>query len=307
MGYRLMESESPILKYAFAGEEKDGLRAAALGDPFVASLMEELSLWPGPVLKRHNDAKLLLHKLAFLAELGFTVDDGKLGDICRSILSHRSAEGVVQVLVNIPKNFGGSGEDSFSWMLCDAPLLHYSLHKLGVEDHELIKGTEYLFAQGQSYGYPCASSPDLGRFNGPGRRGTICPYATLLMLRLYSLFPGKHKDIWCLDSIEALIGGIQSREKAYLFGSGKNFRKLKYPFIWFDILHVLEVLSRFESARRDSRFLALVDEMNSRADEEGLFKAGSVWTAWKGIDAGQKRDPSLWITYAVGRINARLP
>ncbi|MBB6482259.1 hypothetical protein [Spirochaeta isovalerica] len=277
-----------------------------MNDPFIRSVIDDLKEWPYPVLKRHNDAKLLLHKLAFLAELDYTVEERDIAEICSAISANRSDEGVVQLMVNIPKHFGGSGTDSYSWMLCDAPLLHYSLHRMGVDRAILERGTEYLFSLGQSYGYPCAVSPLMGKFNGPGKRGTICPYATLLMLRLYSLFPDRHNDESCRASQEALLGQLESHDKPYLFGTGKKFRKLKYPFIWYDILHVAEVLTRFDFARKDRRLKALVDEIAKEADAQGLYKAGSVWTAWKGIDAGQKKNPSQWITSAAGRIISRM-
>jgi len=34
----------------------------------------------------------------------------------------------------------------------------------------------------------------------------------------------------------------QQERKIYLFGIGTDFRKLKYPFVWYDILHVVEAL-----------------------------------------------------------------
>ena len=36
----------------------------------------------------------------------------------------------------------------------------------------------------------------------------------------------------------------RKEKKYYLFGMGSDFRKLKYPYVWYDILHVCEVLSR---------------------------------------------------------------
>jgi hypothetical protein len=29
--------------------------------------------------------------------------------------------------------------------------------------------------------------------------------------------------------------------KLFLFGTGSDFRKIKYPFVWYDILHVAKV------------------------------------------------------------------
>jgi len=300
-----MPENTELLDFAFPALEEDASNMP-VNDPFIRSILDDFRDWPYPVLKRHNDAKLLIHKLAFLAEAGFTVENEEIAEICRTVSANRSEEGVIQLMENIPKQFGGTGIDSYNWMLCDAPLLHYSLHRMGFDRSILERGTEYLFSLGQSYGFPCAASAEFKKFNGPGKRGTICPYGTLLMVRLYSLFPERHGDDSCRTAVEALLVQTENREKPYLFGTGNRFRKLKYPFIWYDILHMAEVLSRFERVRKDPRLKKLVDEIAKEADSNGLYKAGSVWQAWKGIDAGQKKEPSFWVSRAVERILQRM-
>jgi hypothetical protein len=86
---------------------------------------------------------------------------------------------------------------------------------------------------------------------------------------------------------------------------GTDFRKLKYPLIWYDILHVTEVLSRFEWLRQDPRLMEMVSVMAAQGDAEGRFTPGSVWTAWKGWDFGQKKAPSRTLTWAVHHILSR--
>ena len=56
--------------YTFSKSLKDLLESS-----FIKDLIEDLKTWPGPVLKRHNDAKLLIHKLAFLTDLGWNIND----------------------------------------------------------------------------------------------------------------------------------------------------------------------------------------------------------------------------------------
>ncbi len=278
-----------------------------LMEPVVKNIMDELLDWPGNILKRHNDAKLLIHKLAFIADLGLNIqDDDRLKRIADKILEHESPEGVFQIKVNIPIRFGGTGEDQFSWMLCDAPLLLYSLVKLGVNREKLKKGLNYLFSLAVNEGFPCAASADLGRFNGPGKRGTLCPYANLLMVKLFTLLPERLNSIECKNGVEALLDHWETRDKKYLFGIGTDFKKLKFPFIWYDILHVTEVLSHFEYAVKDRRFKEMISCIKGKADSDQLFKAESVWMAWKCIDSGQKKTVSNWITYMVYRILERV-
>jgi hypothetical protein len=50
-------------------------RQAMLDHPKVKALIAEAATWPGYPLKRHNDAKHPLHKLAVLADFGLRADD----------------------------------------------------------------------------------------------------------------------------------------------------------------------------------------------------------------------------------------
>lgn len=310
-----MNYESQLLAYLYEEnisnenlsiEKKTMLKKQALEDPIIKRIQTELTSQPASVLKRHNDAKLPLHKLAFLAETGFNYKELRIEAYIENIMKNKTEEGVVPTLMNIPRQFGGTGEDSHMWMLCDAPLLFYSLLKLGVDSARLEKGINYLMSLGDSYGFPCAADPSLPKFNGPGKRGTICPYASLLMIRLYSAIPERHDDENCHKTIEAILDKLESRDKYYLFGTGKKFRKLKYPYIWYDSLHVAEVFSRFDFVLTHKRFLAFTEEIFKKENDEGLYKAESVWKAWGDLDSGQKKYPSQWMTYAVKLIEKRI-
>jgi hypothetical protein len=87
---------------------------------------------------------------------------------------------------------------------------------------------------------------------------------------------------------------------------GTDFRKLKAPFVWYDILHVLEVLSQFTWLRKDARLLQMLAILKSKMDEEGRFTPESVWTAWKDWEFGQKKTPSRWLTLLAWRIIGRV-
>ena len=93
----------------------------------------------------------------------------------------------------------------------------------------------------------------------------------------------------------------------YGFGFGDQFQKLKYPFVWFDVLHVLEALSPFPQVWKDARFSALLDPVVAKADAGGRFTPESVWMEWKAECFGQKKGPSPWLSLVVHRILARAP
>jgi hypothetical protein len=87
---------------------------------------------------------------------------------------------------------------------------------------------------------------------------------------------------------------------------GTDFRKLKAPFVWYDILHVLDVLSQFSWLKGDARLVDMAGVVKSKADAEGRFTPESEWQPWRGWDFGQKKQPSRWLTFLVTRSLNRL-
>ncbi len=285
-------------------------RTEMINHPAVNEIISELADWPGIVLKSHKTAHHPLHKLVFLADLGLKQDDPGISIIIDKILKRQSSDGPFQVLANIPTHFGGTGKDEFLWMLCDAPLVTYALTKFGLKDSEPVqKSLEYLINLVRENGWPCAADSQLGKFRGPGPKTAPCPYANLLMLRLLGLYPEKHNTAEVQTGIETILELWQKQKetKPYLFAMGTDFKKLKAPLIWYDILHVTDVLSRFDTACSDQRFLEMISLIKAKADEQGRYKAESVWLKWKGWDFAQKREPSRWLTFLVLRMLRRIP
>jgi hypothetical protein len=91
-----------------------------------------------------------------------------------------------------------------------------------------------------------------------------------------------------------------------MFGIGTDFRKLKYPYVWYDILHVADVLSRFAYAGDDPRLAEMVAEITAQSDDDGRYTASSMYRSWKEWSFADKRRPSPWLTMLVLRILDRL-
>ena len=276
----------------------------------IKTLLQEIQEWPGQPMKRHNDAKLLFHKLVFLADLGISKDNPLVAQVIKKILASQSREGPFQIIGNIPTVFGGSGQDELIWMLCDAPLVTYALVKLGVNnDTNVQKSIDYLLSLIKDFGWPCAATTTLGKkFKGPGKRTDPCPYANLIMLKLISVIPELHNSHEAKKGAEVLLTLWEYRKevKYFLFGMGTDFKKLKAPMIWYDILHVTDVLSHYKWTHNDKRFVDMIQLLQTHADENGRYKASSAWRAWKDWDFGQKKTASGWITFLVYRILRRI-
>lgn len=284
-------------------------RQAMLDDPQVRGLLASLSAWPEPALKSHKSAGHPLHLLAFAAEIGLRQGDPGMDAVIERVMEHPSPDGPLQILIEISPAFGGSGNPGFSWMLCDAPLVIFSLARMGLsEDPRVRMAVEYLTGLVRSNGWPCAVSPELGKWHGPGRRDDPCPYANLLMLKALAEFTDLRDSLAARSGAEtALQLWRSSRERSpYLFKMGDDFRRLKAPCVWYDLLHVLVVLSRYPWLRGDACLVEMAARAAAKADADGRYTPESVWLAWKDWEFGQKKAPSRWLTLQILCIQSRM-
>jgi hypothetical protein len=282
---------------------------AMLADPKIKALLAELADWPGKVLNSHRSASQPFHKLEFIADLGLNIGDAPVKKIVKKVMAHQSKQGPFQLPTNVPAHFGGSGKDEWAWALCDAPVILASLIQMGMgEDARVKTAVEYLNGLLRDNGWPCAVSPELGKFRGPGRKEDSCPYATLVMLQMLAHVPALRDSKSAHVGVESLLllWEKSKEQHPYMFYMGTDFRKLKAPLFWYDILHVLDILSRFNFARKDKRFKEMLNVMESKADSDGRFTPESIWTVWKDWDFGQKKIPSRGLTFYAQRILCRV-
>jgi hypothetical protein len=135
-----------------------------------------------------------------------------------------------------------------------------------------------------------------------------CPIANVHALKALAQVPALRDSAATRAGVEMLLWHWehQRERKVYMFGIGTDYRKLKYPFVWYDILHVVDVLSQFPFAHGDPRFRKMVETVIAQADEEGRYKATSMYRAWKGWPFADKRYPSPWLTFLVLRALGRV-
>jgi hypothetical protein len=280
-------------------------REAMLADPLVRGVVDELAGWPGTVISSHKSAGQPFHKLTFLADLGLKADDPGMEAIIAQVMRHQSDEGPFQVPMNISIQYGGSGQNQGAWALCDAPLIVYALVRFGLQSNPAVKkAVDYLVGLTRDNGWPCAVSKELGTWRGPGRKEDPCPFANLAMLKLLSVVPEWRDTQASRVGAETLLDLWMNSETRhpYIFYAGTDFRKLKVPFIWYDLVHLLHVLSQFPWLREDNRLRTMLDVLKGKMDGEGRFTLESVWTAWKDWEFGQKKVPSRWLTLLAWQI-----
>ena len=293
-----------LLGQAESEAEVRAARQAMLADPQVQGLLTELAEWPGEVLASHKSAGLHMHKLTFIADLGLRADDPGMDKVTARIFEHQSADGPFQMPMNISESYGGAGKDMWAWALCDAPVTLYGLLKMGLgADPRVRKSAEYLMGLVRDNGWPCAVSPELGKWRGPGRKDDPCPYANLVMLKALAQTEWRDSPAVRAGAETALSLWTESQSRhPYMFYMGNDFRKLKAPLIWYDLLHVLAVLTQFPFLKGDPRLEEMLALLASKADPQGRYTPESIWKAWSAWDFGQKKEPSRWLTLLVHRI-----
>lgn len=274
----------------------------------VRGLLHTAGTWGEQPIKRHNDAAHALYALSTLADFGLRADDPGVAELAQKVMGQQSAEGAFQSPVLIARAFGGTDTMQWTWLACDAPTLLYALLSFGLGDDQRVKqAAMHLAGVCDENGYRCAAAPELGKFHGPGRRADPCPIANVYALKALSLLPNAQELPCVRHAAEMLLGHWEQRmeRKYYLFGMGSDFRKLKYPFVWYDILHVCEVLSRFSFVYSDPRYREMLEIIANQADAQGRYIAGSMYQSWKGWSFTDKKQPSAWLTFLVWRILKR--
>ncbi|MHA1733591.1 MAG: hypothetical protein ACTSU5_16710 [Promethearchaeota archaeon] len=173
--------------------------------------------------------------------------------------------------------------------------------KAGLERvNSLLKETN------QGYGWKC--EPGLGTgFRGPGRKDDICPMAVVDALRGYWALPGDERPENLVGAGKTLLGcwTARSEHKPYMFGHGRNFRRPRPPFFWYNVGTVLDATSHYPElvGTRAFRELLAVARLAFRPD--GTVVPGSIYTFFKGFSFGQKRESSPWETLFLARVFKR--
>ncbi|MDR1703749.1 MAG: hypothetical protein LBS19_03570 [Clostridiales bacterium] len=281
------------------------MKNEALKDKKIQSYLNDIRNFHNAVVRNHKNPDLSIHKLLFLLDIGFEIDIPEIESAVGQILSHKDKNGVYQSLTNRPAHYGGKGEDTFGWCLCDAPLLLMALLKAKVDYQKHIKqGVEHLLSLYREQGFPCSVSEEHGTFKGPGRKDDCCPFATLIMLKLLSEIDEYRNSDIVKGGIEAVLSQWENsfERHPYMFYMGTDFRKLKAPAMWFDIVSVAGCLSKFDFVKTDPRFCEMVDLIKGKQNADGLFIPESVYQKFKGWDFGQKKVPSPYLTFLCERI-----
>jgi len=304
----LEQCNEPWIKYnlrRIQGKSSNKEYKELTKDPRIKALIDECVTWPNPPLKRHNDAGHPIHKIELLADFGLDTRDEWIKAISNLILEHRSEDGLFQSKLEIPERWGGKGTGEIMWLLCDTPVLIYALQKFGINNEYTKEATRMLVWLSENNGWRCKGSNP--RFRGPGKKDDHCPYANLITLKALSLSQYRETEA-VQNGIDSHILHWENRggKKIYMFGIGTTFKRLKYPNVWFDILHVIDVLSHYPYALEYDEFWEMWNIIKEKQQPEGGFIPESIYRAWSDWSFGQKKTPSPMMTLRIYEIANRL-
>lgn len=266
----------------------------------VKKTIEIVEQWPEPPLVRHNDVNHPIHKAHLLLEMGIDGKEKVIQNLARKIFENQKDEGVFLSLLHVPESYGGAKEPRMDWLMCDFPLLIHFLIVAGYKEDERVKrGIQFLVSKAEDNGWRCSGS--VSNFRGPGRKTDYCPIGSLWALQVFSLLPEYHDEEFVKNAIDSICDHWKhtKERKIYMFAMGTDFKKLKYPNHWYDIIHVIKVLSNFEYAKTQESYNEMVSILLDKQNEDGSFTPESIYIGYKGWDFGQKKLPSPTLTLAI--------
>jgi hypothetical protein len=302
--------------------------AAVVADPAVGTLLGRLSDWEAEnEISGHDRPLYAPNLLGLLADMGIAAgDDPRVERVLDAMLCHEDEEGRFQ-------SFGRlrSSEPGWHSLLCDGHAIVEVLVRFGRGgDPRVERAMERMGADladlAQGRAWPCRPEPS-SSFRGPGRKADFCPLVTLQALRAFSYLPAEDRPGWLLDVARVSLRAWLERgsEKPYMFGHGRQFKRVKWPATWYNALTVLDAVGRYPELWAPTELRAdepWADEPRARAEDTravaeiaacliaynvdpvaGTVTPRSCYQGFEEFSFGQKKQPS---PYATARVLAAL-
>jgi hypothetical protein len=294
----LLEAPEPYIRYQAQLLLEPGKADHSLldRDPFIQAGLKAASGWKDEILQRHDKPDLFIHKLAMLADLGVTKETKGASRIVEGLLGRIAEDGSLRIKISVPVAFGGSGLANEDWLICDFPVILYALLRMAPGDARLEPAVDKLLSLGDGEYYPCCGS--IAKFKGPGPRNGMCPYANLLVARALAAHDSGKLSSQAMKAAQAVLRLWSERKekKPFMFGMGTDFKKIKFPMVWFNLLHVVSGLREIGGIAQDERFTELASLLAGKFDPDGKLGAESVYLCYKDQEWGSKKGPSRLLT-----------
>lgn len=296
-----------LLNISPASLEAEEAKEKLLEHPLVIEQIKETEQWLTKAASRNSDPNISYFKLRMLSDYGLSINDTGIEQIIKKAVSHNIG-GMFAVRGRTPdmqqqrKDYVAHDPYADIWHIspCNSPIITYSLIKLGYMSEEVIHAVNALRDKWDSpQGWFCHFFFVESQYK---RLQAGCPMAGIMALDVFSLIPELKESEYAKNAFEPILFHKNYGKTLYYFGRSKNFWTMKYPFVWYNALYLADVLTRFEFLKGNELVENLVKWIESSQDENGRFKATSVFLPYKKWDFGSKKEPSPWITYSCCKI-----
>lgn len=291
-----------LLSRAENDPEVRAARQELLEHPLVSDLVSRLKIWFDSSVTRHNDPKLPPHILKALADLGVRAHDPGIQEIISRVEDRREGPlfSVRQTLPDRENRKPDPQADEWYALPCDSPEITSTLLQLGHKSPAVqASSNEIIRLWNQDEDWFC----HFFFVESQHKKHSVgCPMAGLMALDLFSRIPEKPDSSIIRKAFEPLVYHRDLGKSLYYFGRSKKFRTFKFPFVWYNALYLADVLTRFREFHETPLVEELVRWVLEGQDEDGRWKASSVFQMYKGFDFAQKREASGWITFLCCRI-----
>ncbi len=315
----LLASDEPYTRWVtrteILGEPPDSTAAAddheaLLGDPGVRGLIETLPAWDAiATAPDHHSPAFLPNRLNLLADLGVQGgDDTRIESLVDVLLAHQDRHG----RFTSAEADGGRPKPESGAVLCDTNVIADVALRFGRGDDPRVKSAlgrmrSDLATTPQGKAWQCVPErrPLLA---GVFSKAEVCPQITLEGLRALSrVHPPGERPAWLLEAARTPLAVWRKRttDRPYGFGHGYQFKSVKWPNFWYDVLWVLETVGRYPEVWSGSRSTA--EDRRAAAelaacliaynfDDDGRVTPKRVYPGFEQFSFGCKTGPSPFAT-----------
>ncbi|MDF1542386.1 MAG: winged helix DNA-binding domain-containing protein [Anaerosomatales bacterium] len=282
---------------------------AVVQNEAVRRLVDRLPAWEaGKDVTGHHSPEFLPNRLNLLADMGVASGDfPRVEELLDGMLAQQDARGRFHAAGSDrgrPKPESGS-------LLCDTNVIADVLLRFGRGEQRgvqraLERMTADLASTPQGRAWQCVPE-QRAFFRMPGRGADVCPQVTLEGLRAFSQLSRDERPPRIAEAARTPLEVWRRRteERPYDFGHGYQFKSVKWPNFWYDVLWVLETVGRYPELWRGPR--ARADDRRSVAelaacliaynfDEDGRVTPRRVYRGFADLSFGQKHEPSPFAT-----------
>lgn len=280
-----------------------------LADPHVQWLADALPHQQGTAEDATRQAAFAPNRLGLLADMG--VGPGDFEPVDRSIDALLELHDHGGLFADVDGHAGRPKPETGS-VLCDTIAITDVLLRFDRADDVRVRSavariTHDMQRTGQGIGWRCQPVVKEPLFSRQSRAVDACPQISLEGLRILSRLPAAERPRRWLEAARTPLEAWRrsATERPCGFGHGFQFKSVRWPNFWYDVLSVLDAVGRFpelwsgprsraEDRRAIAELAACLIEYNM--DPDGRVTPRRAYPGFERFSFGRKTGPSPFAT-----------